>query len=183
MEETVPQVKFTYEHYCLLPEGDRRELIEGEFYVTPAPSEKHQRVCGNIYFHFRLFLRAHSVGSVYIAPFDVILSEFSTVQPDICFIQQKRLNKLKSEGLRGAPDMAIEVFSPSTRDRDEKLKKELYFKHGVRELWLVDPEDDSVYLFKREHNALELWRHFPAGSVLESALLPDLHMRLDDIFE
>ncbi len=181
MGDLISPVKFTYEHYCLWPEGDRRELIEGNFFVTPAPTEKHQRLCGNLYFYFRLFLEQHPVGRVYIAPFDVILDEFSTVQPDLCFIENERLGKLKTEGLRGTPDLAIEVLSPGTRGRDEKLKKELYFKHGLRELWLVDPEDDSVSVYERRSDGLNLWRRFPKGTVVKSCLLEHLTMAVDDV--
>jgi Uma2 family endonuclease len=181
-DTTTTPVKFTYEHYCLLPEEDHRELIEGDFYVRPAPSEEHQRICGNLYFHLRLFLRKNELGRVYIAPFDVILDEFSTVQPDLSFITQPRLSKIKREGLQGAPDLAVEVLSPKTRGRDEKLKRTLYFKHGVRELWLADPEDQSVSVFTRQESGLELWRLFPADTALESPLLVGFTVPLKEVF-
>ncbi len=182
MSETTARVRFTYDHYCQLPEGDRRELIDGEFYVTPAPTEKHQRICGNLYFELRLFLEKCPAGRAYTAPFDVILDRYSTVQPDLTFISTRRLGVLKSEGLRGAPDIAIEVLSPSTRSRDEELKRALYFKHGTRELWLVDPQEELVSVYSRQKEGLELWRTFCRGDELASPFLPELRISVDAIF-
>ncbi len=182
MSKSTAGVRFTYDHYCQLPEGDRRELIEGEFYVTPAPTEKHQRTCGNIHFEFRLFLEKCPVGRIYIAPFDVILDRFSTVQPDLTFISSARLGILRSEGLRGAPDLAVEVLSPSTRSRDEELKRLLYFKHGVRELWLVDPNEEIVSVYVRQDEGLELWRIFRRGDELVSPFLPELRIQVEALF-
>ncbi len=174
--------RFTYEHYCQLPEGDRRELIEGEFYVTPAPNEKHQRCCGNLHYELRCFLDVCPVGRVYIAPFDVILDTHSTVQPDLLFVLTKRLGTIKLEGLRGAPDVAIEVLSPSTRFRDEQLKRELYFKYGSREHWLVDPDAETVSAYTRQPDGLEVWPIFREGDLVSCPLLPDLSIPVSAIF-
>ena len=84
-----PQVKFTYSDYLLLPEGDRQELIEGEFYVAPAPSFKHQQALANLNEIFRDFVRRNRLGTVILAPFDVVLSDDTIVQPDLTFVSNE----------------------------------------------------------------------------------------------
>lgn len=133
-------IKFTYEHYCQLPEGDRYELIEGELLLTPSPTVRHQRVAATMQEALRTFVKANDLGSVFYAPLDVVLSDENVVQPDILFISKERDNIIKEENIQGPPDLVVEIISPSTAERDRSLKKALYGKFGVREYWIVDPE-------------------------------------------
>ena len=170
--------KFTYEHYLLLPEGDRRELIEGELLMTPAPNEKHQRISGNVTFHLRLFLEANPLGAIYVAPFDVIFDDYNVVQPDIVVILNDHRPRIQAEGLRGAPDLAVEILSPSTASRDTVYKRALFHRFGVREYWIVDPTAETVECYTRAAEG------FVGGAVekIQSVILPGFEMELGRVF-
>lgn len=169
---------FTYEHYLLLPEGDRRELIEGEFLVTPAPSEKHQRVLANVGFALHGYLENEELGRAYIAPFDVILDEVNVVQPDVVVVLNEHLGRIHDEGLRGAPDLAVEILSPNHPARDRVYKRHQYFRFGVREYWIVDPTEQTVEILTRGET------DFVGGQVdkIRSPILPKFEMELSRVF-
>ena len=122
-----PGVKLTYDDFLLFPDdGMRHELIDGEHYVTPSPNTKHQRVSGNLYWLIRQYLEAHPIGEMFFAPFDVVLSRFDVVEPDLLYISRERAAQvLTSKNTQGAPDLVIEIASPGTRKRDETVKRRL----------------------------------------------------------
>src|SRR5205814_7415211 len=108
----------TYEDYVALPDdGNRYEVIEGELCLVPAPNRRHQDVLLNLAVELRNFVRSRGLGHVYVAPFDVVLSDANIVQPDVVFVSKGRLNILTKAGATGAPDLAIEVLSGSTQRR------------------------------------------------------------------
>jgi Uma2 family endonuclease len=180
MFSLAPHEKCTYEHYCLLPEGDRRELIEGELLVTPAPSEKHQRYSGNIEFELRKYLEESPVGVLYHAPFDVILDTHNVVQPDVLIILQANRSRIVSEGLRGAPDLVIEILSPGTSSRDLVYKRHIYHRFKVPEYWIVDPERDQLHVltWQEKEYASTLKE---ATETVSSSLLPGLELQLSKV--
>lgn len=171
--------KFTYEHYCLVPEGDRRELIEGELLMTPAPNERHQRYSGNLEFELRKFLEESPLGLLYHAPFDVILDNHNVVQPDIVLVLEENRNRIAHEGLRGAPDLVVEILSPGTSSRDLVYKRHVYHKFGVPEYWVVDPEKESVRVLLWQEKE---YAETAEQSVLETKLLPGLKIELSRVF-
>ena len=136
-----PRIKFTYTDYLLLPEGDRRELIEGDFYMVPSPSFRHQSISRDISTPLWDYVRTNGLGVVVWAPMDVVLTQESVVQPDILFISNERREIITDNNISGAPDLVVEILSPSTADRDRELKLRLYARHGVREYWIVDPDE------------------------------------------
>ena len=182
-----PQIKFTYRDYLLLPEQDRRELIEGDFYVVPAPSLRHQEVLANLAFALRVFVKKNVLGRVYLAPVDVVLSDEDVVQPDIVFVSEERREILSETNIVGAPDLVIEILSPSTADRDKNLKLSLYVRAGVREYWIVDPVEETVQVVQVVQ-VLELGprgydvdRTYSAGKV-SSSVLPGSSIEIGHIF-
>jgi Uma2 family endonuclease len=175
------RLRFTYRDYLLLPEGDRRELIEGDFYVVPAPSIWHQTIAANLGMALRAFARGNRLGTVLWAPTDVVLSPESVVQPDILFISNERRGIITEDNVSGAPDLVVEILSPSTADRDRELKLTLYARYGVREYWIVDPEDSSVEVMALEEAGVESARRYTTGRV-ESPVLPGLEIALAEIF-
>lgn len=180
------KVRFTYEDYLLFPDnGKRHELIDGEHYRTPAPSEKHQRVSVTLTSCFKNFLRGRRIGSIYHAPFDVVLSDLDVVQPDLLFVSSDRLTLVTEKCVQGAPDLVIEILSEATRKTDEIVKRKLYERHGVREYWIVDPELETVKVYRLEQQgyvrAAELAKE--AGHALATPLLPELTIPLAEIFE
>ena len=175
------RLKFTYRDYLLLPEGDRRELIEGDFYVVPAPSIWHQTIVANLGMLLREFVKVNRLGAVLWAPTDVVLSPESVVQPDILFISNERRGIITEANVSGAPDLVVEILSPSTAERDRELKLTLYARYGVREYWIVDPEDSSVEVMVLEEAGVRSTRRYISGRV-GSPLLPGLVVALDEVF-
>ena len=137
-------LRFTYEDYCLLAEDHRYEVVDGELLVTPAPSLFHQAVCDRLEDLVRRFVAASDAGVMFHAPTDVVLSEHDVVQPDILVVLANRKSILTEKFVAGAPDVVIEVLSPSTESRDRVAKAKRYAAFGVREMWLVDPAKKTI---------------------------------------
>src|ERR1019366_2754225 len=133
--------KMTYDLYRLLPEdGKRYELIDGELLMTPAPSPKHQRIVRRLGFQLSSYVEANGLGEVFIAPVDVVFEEHVVVEPDILFVSRERRGMVREEAIHGAPDVVVEILSPSSFYHDLRRKMGLYSQFGVQEYWIVDPE-------------------------------------------
>lgn len=181
---TLPGQHFTYEDYRLLPEDKRYELVEGELLVTPAPNVRHQEILGQLFLSLSLFVKAGRIGKLLLSPTDVILANDTVVQPDLLFVSRDRQSMCDPRGgVHGAPDLVVEILSPSTVSRDQVGKRKLYGKYGVREYWIVDPDARSIEVLSLGAGELEPWGTFAAGSVLTSAVLPGLRLTVAEIFE
>ena len=188
MGRTVAQSapKLTYDDLALFPEdGRRHELIDGVHFVTPAPNTRHQRIVIHLAVALETFARAHGLGKVFVAPYDVVLSRHDVVEPDLIFVGAARAAVLTAGHAAGAPDLVIEILSPSTRRRDEMLKRDLYEARGVAEYWLIDPEAETVKVLRREEERFGRARLLSLrdGDLLETALLPGLELPLATVFE
>lgn len=174
----------TYEDYVALPDdGNRYEVIEGELCLVPAPNRKHQIVILNIAAEFRNFLRGRELGHVYIAPFDVVLSNINVLQPDVLYVSNHRLDILTDAGAFGAPDLAVEVLSPSTRGRDEVTKLRLYENFGVDEYWIADPEHERVRVFRRSGMKLDRVDELSRGDTVTTPLVAGFAIAVDTMFD
>src|SRR5216684_5153336 len=144
-------VKFTYQDYLLLPDdGKRHELIDGEHFVTPTPNRKHQAIAVNLTGMIWAYLQEHPIGRVFAAPFDVIFSDFDVVEPDLLYLSRERMGQIEtSPWVKGAPDLVVEILSESTRKKDETIKRRLYDWFGVAEYWVIDPELDTIKVYRR----------------------------------
>lgn len=153
--ETPP--KTIMEVFRSLPEGTLAEVIENQIYMSPSPVYNHQEVLLSIASQLRTHA-AKSGGRVAIAPFDVYLDETSNaVQPDIVVVLRDNKGKLNTSGhFHGVPDLVVEVLSPNNRDHDLVRKKALYEKFGVKEYWIVDPEDKSTFVYQLNDKSYEL---------------------------
>ena len=177
--------KLTYEDFLLFPEdGRRHELIDGEHFVTPAPSRRHQVVSWRLSRWIGNFLEENPVGEALAAPFDVVLTPEDVFQPDLMFVSNDRSSVWTDRNVQGAPDLVVEILSEGTRDRDETRKLRIYGQSGVREYWILDPETETARIFRREGRRLVLVRDFSAlqGDILESPLLPGLRIALAKVF-
>ena len=172
----------TYKDYCATPDDERYELLNGNLMMVPAPNRKHQQVLSRLHLKLGNFAEKHGLGEVYIAPFDVVLSETDVVQPDLLFISRAREHTLTDENVRGAPDLVIEILSPSTADRDLGYKHELYGRHGVLEYWIVDPMGETIAVHRQRDGKLQLAETLERRDTLRSRVLEGLHLKLDDIF-
>ena len=144
-----------------MPEdGKRYEAIEGELYVTPAPSRHHQRVSENLGNALGQLLDRPGHGWIYRAPIGVAFPETDEgVQPDIIFVSTERAEILVPEGIRGAPDLVVEIASPSTAEPDRTVKRKLYDRQGVRVYWFVDHDEEFVDVWDLESGAREPVRY------------------------
>lgn len=163
--------KLTYDDCLHLPQdGKRYEILDGDLYVTAAPSPKHQRTLRELLYWLHSFLREHRLGEVFSAPLDVLLSRHDTVQPDLLYISNERLLILRERNIRGAPDLVVEILSPSTRRMDEDIKLRRYEALGVREYWLIDPTRQAARIYRRSDERLGLEEDLAAaaGDLLSS---------------
>ena len=142
-------------------------------------------IIGNLYFLIRGWLERKRLGEVFLSPFDVVFTRHDVVEPDLLYLSHARAKEvLTAANVQGAPDLVIEIGSPSTRKRDETIKRRLYDHGGVSEYWVVDPELDVIRVYRREGEgfarAAELSAE--AGDVLTTPLFNGLELRLADIF-
>lgn len=122
-----------------LPEGTLAQLINNQLVMSPAPSDAHQVVTGEIYAALLYYVKKSNLGEVRIAPYDVYLNRRNAFQPDIVFIANENLHKIRPNGLHGAPDLVIEILSPASWHYDKGDKKDEYERSGVKEYWIADP--------------------------------------------
>jgi Uma2 family endonuclease len=130
-----------------LPEGTLCQLINNKLIMSPAPQNLHQVVLNEINIEISFFLRKNKIGEVRISPFDVHFSDENILQPDLLFIKNENLNLIRNKGLFGAPDIVVEILSPSTSYLDYEEKKSVYERFGVQEYFIVDPNLKSVDSF------------------------------------
>jgi Uma2 family endonuclease len=184
--DPTPSVKFTYEDFLTFPDdGKRHEIIDGEHYVTPSPNIRHQRISGNLHLLIGTWLEEHPIGQLFYAPLDVVFSNFDVVEPDLLYVSNERAAQVMTLlHVKGVPELLIEIGSPSTRKRDETIKRRLYERFGVTEYWVVDPDLDVIRIYRRdgEHfgRAVEVSRE--RGDVLTTPLLQGLELPLQRIF-
>jgi Uma2 family endonuclease len=161
--------RFTYRQYRTWPDEERWELIDGMAWaMSPAPRRGHQEIQARLITEIRQFLKGKPC-KAYDAPFDVILphgdeddDEVDTVvQPDIVVFCDR--SKLTQAGARGAPDLVVEILSPSTSKKDQREKFDLYEKHGVREYWVVDPAGAWLCVYRLKDDGA-----FDSGELRES---------------
>ncbi len=135
--------RLEYSDYAAIPpDGKRYEILRGDLSVTPAPSPQHQRISRRLLVRFEEYFHARSVGEVFYAPIDVILSPEDVVQPDMIVVADPE--QISQRGIEGPPLLVVEILSPSTREYDRSVKARRYAELGVRHYWLVDPEARQI---------------------------------------
>jgi Uma2 family endonuclease len=173
----------TYEDFCALPDdGLRYEIVDGMLFAEPSPRRAHQKAVGNLHAILHAWVRAHDLGEVYVAPFDVILDARTTVEPDLVFVARERLDIIAERGVEAAPDLLVEVLSPGTARRDRVRKLNAYARHGVRHYWLVDPEAKTVEAFELVEGAYRLAAAVGGDDELRPRVFPGLAISLPDLF-
>ena len=175
------RVRLTYEDYVGLPDDRRYEIINGELYEMTAPTVRHQVVLGNLFIVFKPYVTRRKQGSVYMAPIDVILEEDVIVQPDLAFVAESRRGIVQHHAIVGAPDLVVEILSPTTAAYDRNRKAALYERYGVSEYWMVDSDTETIEILR-----LGDMGYVPAeihsSGVISTALIPGLQIELTDIF-
>ena len=183
------ELKYTYGDYLHWPEGERWEIIDGVPYdMSPAPTGRHQGVARELSRQISNFLLGKPC-TMFFSPYDVILPEAgedaedseTVVQPDIVVICDR--SKRTPRGCVGAPDMVIEILSPSTAAKDQNIKKALYERAGVREFWLVSPDKSIVTVYLRnESGKYNLPKTYDSEDKPTVNILPELTIDLALVF-
>jgi len=184
MEALQNEKRYTYADYCTWDDGERWELIDGIPYaMSPAPLVSHQSVIGNLHGQLFNFLKGKPC-KVFLSPFDVRLNfdtdDDTVVQPDLLVVCDR--SKLDKRGCNGAPDMLVEVLSPSSTRRDIVLKFNTYLRAGVREYWIVDPDAKtvSIHLLKDGEYIVRAYTDTDTAPV---HVLEGCTISLSDVFE
>jgi len=145
------KTKATVADYRKLPEGGKYQLIDGEIIEMPSPTLKHQQIAMSLARQMGNIAFEKQNGTVLFAPMDVFLEDDNTYQPDILFVLNEHADRLKQDGIYGAPDLIVEILSPSTGYYDLKKKFQVYERFGVREYFIIDPEDDEAVGYRHEN--------------------------------
>lgn len=183
---TVIDLRLTNADVETMPDdGNRYELIDGELYVSSAPSFIHQIILTNIVGAFLDYLREHPIGRI-VPGVGVIFDDYNGVIPDLVFATHERTRKTLMGGrFRAAPEIVIEILSPgaSNERRDRIVKRNLYAARGVNEYWIVDPENRSVEVNRRDDAGnLVFEKSLLQSDDLASGILPGFSIRVDSLF-
>ena len=178
--------EWTYEDYLTLPEGGpfRYEIIDGELCMTPSPNTRHQRISRKLLLVIGKFLETHPVGEVFDAPYDVIFSQdpLQVAEPDLIFVSKAHDSIITEKNIQGVPDLLIEILSPTTAANDRRVKLSLYERFGVPEYWIMDPEAETVQVFRLSDGRYGTCLEFRKEDALDSPLLPGLSIPLVEVF-
>ena len=184
--------KITYEEFAKMdfPDDDPflYELINGELVRKNAPSGEHQFVQSELFYRLMHFVTEKKLGRIFSSPTAVILSEENAPQPNLIFLSKDKMKLLDPEwGIRGAPDMVVEIVSPSSYKRDHLEKKRLYAQHGVVEYWIVDPRDRTMRVLRLSASENSSTYHeagcYALGQAARSVLLPGFSLDTAEVFD
>lgn len=174
--------KLTYEDYAKTPEGERWELIDGVLIMAAAPNLTHQKTQRRLGNPVCTFVEDERLGEFYFSPTDVVLSDTNTVQPDLIFVSNDRLHIETPANIQGAPDLVVEILSPSTTRRDWNDKLNLYEKYGVPEYWLVDPVGCVLLQFRLVDGKYALRAKFGESDTLTTPTLEGFSLPMSEVF-
>jgi Uma2 family endonuclease len=162
--EPAKKAAWTYQDLELMaPDGRRHEVLDGEWIVTPAPTTTHQTISKRLYEELRQIEQAGD-GIVFYAPVDVIFSNTRVAEPDLLVVRASRRNIISERGIEGAPDLVIEIVSPSSERTDRELKRKLYAEERVAEYWLVEPRTHRVLVLRLAEGAYEVAGDYGPGA-------------------
>lgn len=179
MPAPAPRAKLGYTEYCLFPDdGRRHEIIDGDHYMTPAPSTTHQTVSKRLQHQLYTQVELAGLGFVFNAPVDVQLGEYDIVQPDLVVVLKEHSSMITHPKISGVPDLVVEILSPSTVEIDRSLKKQIYERAGVGEYWIADPENQRLEQYRLFDGVYHVVP--PTDPVM--ALSGGLRVRLADIW-
>lgn len=181
---TLPGVyRLTYADWLRLPDdGYRYEIIDGELFVTPTPSIRHQRISRELGSRLREVLRWTGGGEMFFAPTGVRLGEDVVIEPDLLVVLTEHRARIGEQVIDGPPDLVVEVLSPGSARRDLVAKRELYARFGVPEYWIVDSEASSIEVLVVDRGSYTRAGFFRRADTLVSPLLPDLSIVLAEVF-
>ncbi len=176
--------KFTADDYVQLEEGAPFQLINYDLIMSPSPLLIHQLILGEFYDALKAFIReTGNQGLVVLPPMDVHFDEGNTYQPDLIYISKERIAETAKDRIEGAPDLVVEILSPSNAYYDLIQKKEIYEKYGVKEYIIFDPIAKNAHLYALKDDAYYLHQKAQKGELLHSLILPGFNFDLTYIFK
>ena len=177
------QGSWTYDDYATLPyDGKYYEIVNGVLLMTPTPTPEHQDIVGEIYAALRTHVKLAGRGRVLTAPLDVVLSPKNTFQPDVVVILNAHLDRIGAKKIIGAPDLVVEVASPSTATYDRITKYEKYAQAGIPEYWLVKSSSRTVELLVLEGGEYRSLGIFRVEQTLPSRIVPEFPVDVAQFF-
>lgn len=170
----------TYEDLLAFPDdGLRRELINGELFVSPSPKTRHQRISVRLTTAFANYFAAYGGGEAFHAPLDILFTNKDVVEPDLLVVLDDQREIMTEKNIQGVPALLIEILSDPRHDRVRK--RNLYAKVGVPEYWIVDPDADRIEIFRLGARGYGPPEILEPGDELAFARLPDLRILLADV--
>ncbi|RYY06942.1 MAG: Uma2 family endonuclease [Sphingobacteriaceae bacterium] len=173
--------KYTEKDYQLLEEGAPFQLINGDLIMSPAPTSYHQILSARLFKIIDAFSEKVN-GICLYSPIDVVFDDENIFQPDLIYISEERKKDLFHDRIMGAPDLIVEILSPSTAYYDLRQKKDFYEQYGVKEYLIVDPikKDAEVYVLINEE--FQLHQKEKQNGTITLTTLPDLQINLQKLF-
>lgn len=164
-------------------DGCRYELYDGEVFVVPSPLPKHQVVAITVAEMLRQYAREHG-GFCVASPIDIVFSDYDVLQPDVIYFSSDRAHLVDlNRVIRHAPDLCVEVLSPSTASTDRGKKMQMFARYAVPEYWILDPVAESIEIYELRDAAYELKvSATDAGEVISSAAVPGLTFTAGSLF-
>ncbi len=177
------QGSWTYEDYAALPDdGKQYEIVNGVLLMAPAPSPEHQSIVVRIAYYLFPRIDLAGIGKLFTAPLDVKLSRNNTFQPDLVVILNAHLDRIAEKKIIGAPDLVVEVASPSTATYDRLTKYEKYAQAGISEYWIVKSASRTVEVLVLEGGEYRSLGIFRGEQTLPSRIMPDLLVAVEQFF-
>ena len=181
MSHATRRPRKTVEDYLALPDDVRAELIDGELYVTAAPSLLLKTAIQNLYLLLANHLRKRDIGHIHLSPLDVHLPSGEVVQPDLIYVS-KANDAIRQDWIRGVPDLLIEVVSPIHPERDRIVKRDVYARNGVPVYWLVHLEDRAIEVLRLEAGRYRPEAYSTEDQILTTPEIPGLGVPLPEVF-
>ena len=177
------QGQWTYEDYLSLPDdGVHYEIVNGVLYMAPSPTGEHQDAILEIAAYLRTYVKLPGLGLVRVAPFDVRLSPKHVFQPDVLVVLNAHRDRIQRRFILGAPDLAVEIASPSTAIIDRREKLDAYARYGVPEYWLVDADAHTVEVLMLEEGTYHSFGVFEGEDTLPTKIVPNFTVQVQQFF-
>ena len=174
---------WTYDDYAALPDdGKRYETLNGVLYMAPSPGWSHQEIVGEIFAYLRAHMRATGSGGAFMAPIDVELAPNTTFQPNVVVLLKASHKKLKERHIIGAPDLVVEVVSPTSETHDRYRKLVAYARGGVPEYWIVDPDSRTIEVLMLDGGEYQSQGVYRGKATLPSQIVPGLLVHVEQFF-
>jgi len=173
-----------YEDFWSAPDdGNRYEIIDGRLYASPTPGICHQIVSTRLQSSITHHIDRRELGFVFPSLTAVILGPHRQVQPDLTFVSRERRRMVTEREIAGAPDLAVEIVSPSTKEADRVIKSAAYADSGISWYWIVDPDQRTIEEYQLENGQYRLIRRWDEPEVFEPKLFPGLTLPLEGLFD